>query len=497
VADAESKGKEVRPAAPAALPELASGVPAHPAVLRFDAASLRAPPPVAVAVPDDVAGASLRAEAILVWAALLSGRALPPAAADALVEAAARQRSPARLVESAVLRALAAAEAGDLYGALAGARQACRMAQAEALLEAECLAHLVLARLRRLAGRPHLGLHILLALARVAPPAWRSWIAWEMVLAGGARQAAPLLDSPAPGQDDPAARMARAALAFVAAVGAWDGAASASAGEALEAALPPWPSVAREGRCLLALLDARVPAPDADVVAWRRGEVAQVPLGLAGLGVTHDQPLGGEGTLACVHAAPGAPGIRVLRPGLPPAPTARNLEGVDEDGTGGARTETGLAALALAGPSGLVREEFFKAVYGFAFVAGRHQEVLNVLVHRMRTRLGDAGDIDRDQPQRRLALRLRVPVVVPDGRCEISAAERVLRALAALGAVGAQQTAEALRMPLRTVQRTLQQLVADGALATRRQGAHVLYRLQDTTFTSVTGARASAPAPVT
>ena len=43
------------------------------------------------------------------------------------------------------------------------------MAQSEALSQHEYLANVTLARVRRYSGRPHLALHILAALRRVAP----------------------------------------------------------------------------------------------------------------------------------------------------------------------------------------------------------------------------------------------------------------------------------------------------------------------------------------
>jgi DNA-binding transcriptional regulator PaaX len=41
-------------------------------------------------------------------------------------------------------------------------------------------------------------------------------------------------------------------------------------------------------------------------------------------------------------------------------------------------------------------------------------------------------------------------------------------------------------MPLRTVQAVLHKLVAEGACSTEREGRHIVYRIEDTTFTQVT-----------
>ena len=71
-------------------------------------------------------------------------------------------------------------------------------------------------------------------------------------------------------------------------------------------------------------------------------------------------------------------------------------------------------------------------------------------------------------------------------RCALPAADRVLRALATLGATTASAASDALRMPLRTVQSVLLKLVTEGACSTERDGRHIVYRIEDTTFTQVT-----------
>jgi hypothetical protein len=141
--------------------------------------------------------------------------------------------------------------------------------------------------------------------------------------------------------------------------------------------------------------------------------------------------------------------------------------------------------------------EFFRQVYGFPFVAQRHQTVLDVLCHRMRHLLADAGEIRRGHievpavggsesattTEPSLALAVSAPVIVADTRCLLPTADRVLRALASRGAMSANAAAQTLRMPLRTVQAILQQLVAEGACSSERDGRRVSYRIEDTTFT--------------
>jgi hypothetical protein len=191
-----------------------------------------------------------------------------------------------------------------------------------------------------------------------------------------------------------------------------------------------------------------------------------------------------------------------LFPGLALAPPARLL--ARDSAKSGGRTETGIAALALAGPSGMTRDAFFRSVYGFPFVAYRHRAVLDVLCHRMRGLLGDAGEIRREGGDAATAssgavsspppagpwitMVLREAIIVPDMRCVLPAADRVLRALSMLGATSATAAADSLRMPLRTVQAVLQQLVSEGACMLERDGRRVAYRIEDTTFTQVTSA---------
>ena len=85
-----------------------------------------------------------------------------------------------------------------------------------------------------------------------------------------------------------------------------------------------------------------------------------------------------------------------------------------------------------------------------------------------------------------IGLVLRETIVVPDMRCILPTADRVLRALALLGATSATVAAETLHMPLRTVQAVLQELVSEGACTIERDGRRVAYKIEDTTFTQVT-----------
>jgi hypothetical protein len=383
--------------------------------------------------------------------------------------------------------------------ALERARAASRSVGAAGDVELEYVAHLALARLRRLSGRPHLALHILGALGRSAPATWHGWIAWEMLLAGGAPQASALLDALAPSASRaqhgaPIVTLARAGLALLGAAEAGDRAALGAAARALTAGQPRWTAAMAEIAACAAMLDPEAPSAEPGVEAWRAGQRAAAPFGLHGLGVPPSAPIESERGYAYVAAQPGRPARRLLRAGLGLVTSARNLEGPDEAGKGGFRTETGLAVIALAGPAGLSREDFVRGVYGFKYVPLRHQGVLDVLVHRMRARLTDEATLERST-EAGLRLVVTRPFVVPDGRCTVPVGERVLRALATLGWTGVQSASEALQIPRRTTQRALQELVADGACKVSRSGGKLLYRVHDTTFTVMTmpgvaGARA-------
>jgi hypothetical protein len=442
------------------------------------------------------------------WLAFASVGVPPtPAQAHELHHRAAAARAAPLVIETTVLRALCTAAAGDLDEGAQIARRACRMAQAEGLPQEEYLANLVLARMRRYTGRPHLALHIAGALTRVAPPQWQPWLAWEVLLAGGDSGGSGGLDDAAVVAtglaDSPAVSATRALAAAVHAARAGDRRTFEDQIATVMSALPGFPSLRYEAEALAQAIDSqRDVGASGDIGAWRRGQVTQMPAGLHGIGAPQD--LGaGESAVAFVMASPGLPGCRVLRPGLGLAPRARTLDrdraddGESQTGggdTGGSRIFSAIATLALAGPGGLPRADFFHSVYGFRFVAERHQGVLDVLVHRLRDALGNSADIERGERPGDgadagpfVALSLHEPIVVADGRCALPVADRVLRALATLGTASAAEAAHSLRMPLRAVQNALSQLVSEGACNLERHGRKIFYRVHDTTFTQVTG----------
>jgi hypothetical protein len=475
-------------------PQLAAWVNVHKALTGTRGPD--AEPPVGDGLPD------VGLWSATLWQRLLTGdTAGQEAAAKLLFDEASRQRAAPQVIESTVLRALLALSAGSTDDAVELARRASRMAQSEALPQLEYLANIALARVRRYSGRPHLALHILAALSRVAPPAWQGWIGWETLLGGGdpGRREAPGGEL----SDAPAMKAERDLAALIAATRGGNRAIFVAAASALERSSAAWADLGREVQALLAALDPMRGAIPDFAIPWSRGETATIPCGLHGVGIPPGAAPEAEGATAYVVAMPGSPGRRFLRPGLVFAPSARFLaRDSTKTAAGGVRTETGIAALALIGDTGTTREVFFRNVYGFPFVAHRHQAVLDVLCHRMRNLLGEAGEVRRDSGEGgasdptispgpagpSLALVLKEPIVVPDMRCALPTADRVLRALATLGTTSASTAADSLRMPLRTVQAVLQQLVAEGACSIERDGRRVAYKIEDTTFTEVTSA---------
>lgn len=453
-------------------------------------ASLLAP-----AANRDDAGDVVLASARL-WQRLLAGdiEGLDAAGRD-LSERASRVAAAAAVIEANVVRALAALSNGSLDDAVELSRRASRMAQSEALSHHEYLANITLARVRRYSGRPHLALHILAALDRVAPSPWSGWIGWECLLAGGAR-------APRDALEFPSARAERPLRELLDSARSGDRRRFDAAAAAVAEAARIWPALAGEVAGLLAAIDPAADSIPDSMAAWTHGETATIPFGLHGVGVAQGEDPKSEDATAFVLARPGERGRRFLTPGLSLAPPARLL--ARDAVRSGARTETGIAALALAGEGGDTRDTVFRRVYGFTFVPYRHRAVLDTLCHRMRALLGNAGDIRRDEAETlvaeappspspaapamtpSIALVLREAIVVPDMRCVLPSADRVLRSLALLGATSASAAAESLRMPLRTVQALLQQLVAEGACTIERDGRKVAYRIEDTTFTQVT-----------
>ena len=481
----ETGGHTARSAAALACAELARA-----AVLALDADALAQIVEVHTRLLRGGEGAepALALGAARAWLALLRGDLDVLAPALEQLEPEAQKAGIATLViETATLRALTSMSQGDVEAALATARRASRMARTEALPQAEYLAHLVLARMRRLTQRPHLAVRILAALARTAPPPWYGWLAWELRFAGDQLTASAL--EAAPPQHTATSireRALPASVAFGRAVTAASQGDRASferelASAAAWAGHVPWRALELVAARIALDPDADASHADPTLEAWLRGATAEPPATLAGLCTVADAAAASESAAAYALARPPKPARRVLTLGLPLAgEEARRVQKVKRKK---GRTDTALAVLALAGPRGLTREELFREVYGFNYTPVLHQSVLDVLLHRLRGVVEPSGNIERGD---RIVLTLGEPLIVPDPRCTSTVDGQVLRLLATQAASTAKEAAEALGVSLRAAQAALQQLVSDGALISERRGNQVAYRVEDTTFSEPT-----------
>jgi hypothetical protein len=159
-------------------------------------------------------------------------------------------------------------------------------------------------------------------------------------------------------------------------------------------------------------------------------------------------------------------------------------DGDEESQRRRARTETGLAVLAFHAPEPMPLAVFFRSVYGFELNPEVHLAVLNTLVSRMRSAVGDAGVIIRGDAD--LSVRFRVDTALPDPRCAQPLEDRVLRVLVRMEAGTAKDAADRLGVPLRRIQEALKELTEGGACLKQRAGRQIAYVVEDTTFSPPT-----------
>jgi excisionase family DNA binding protein len=148
------------------------------------------------------------------------------------------------------------------------------------------------------------------------------------------------------------------------------------------------------------------------------------------------------------------------------------------------RTDSVIAELALAGPQGLDETSLFRNVYGFEFETARHTGVRNTLYTRVRKRMGESGNLVREDG--RIRIEVRQPFRVPDPRCSPPAEYALLNVLAKAKHMTAKEAAKMLGVPERTVQLAMQQLTEDGACRAVKVGRGLEYVLEDTTFSEPT-----------
>ncbi|MEM9190966.1 MAG: hypothetical protein AAGF12_17405 [Myxococcota bacterium] len=392
------------------------------------------------------------------WLALGQGRA---GEAVAAADAFQRDPSPARRIEAACIRALGRLEGGALEEARALARSASRMARTEDFPQSQYLSNLVLSRIRRFEGAPHLALRITDALAAVVSSPWGSWVAWEQALSGRI----PTVAAPE----------SEGFRELLASAQAGDLAGFDRAGESLLRGAR-WPGRRHALKANLAVLDPRVSAaamPE-EVRAFcdARGDAPGIVCGICTAG-----DFAAAGVLLLL-----LPDGRFRRIAGLGERLARTLLGIDHEPLSSSRTQ--LAIGALATNDSVSRDALFRKIYGFAFDVDLHDGLFRTLRYRVRKWLGDRGEMRLEGDDFRL--ELREPLLIPDPRCEESLEDRMLRYLARTEHQSAQEASRELGVPLRTAQGALQALIASGSVEGRRKGRRIEYRVEDTTFSEPT-----------
>jgi hypothetical protein len=451
---------------------LAAAQRVRAALLDFDGPAIEE----ARAVLDELAGDLTHSEAGD-WLAIADAwtriaRSAPIDARLADVEGRARHRGNAdQVIEASVARALSAELAGEIDEALSIARRASRMARSESMPQLEFLAHLCLARLRRVSGHPHLTMRIVSALGNVATPPWRGWIAWEKILCGADVDAT---------RDD--AELCRALSDVVRAARAGEVASFAEAAGELLTRAERFAPMFVDAQHLLAAIDplsdlSRAPSSVRD---FCRGEIHDVPRGLHGV---CDVDVNEGAPHVYVFSVPGHVSRRILAPGAGLARSAApGIAEIRGDGRQ-LRTDSAVAALAVAGESGVEEGELFRQLYGFDYEPARHQSVRGVLYGRIKKRLGDAGELVRSEGRIRIAHR---GLLVVDPRSSPPPEQRILSILAERKRSGAKAVANELGIPLRTVQEALRRMRDDGVLRSEKAARGLHYILEDTTFSEPT-----------
>lgn len=420
------------------------------------------------------------------WSLLLRGAYGDAAQIATEVEhEAARARDAALVIEAASIRALATAASGDLAEATTLARRASRMARTEAIPEQEWIAHLVLARVRRLTGHPHLATRILTALARVAGPDFQPWLRWELAMAGAVETAVEQ-ESTRPSHARDLSNAAELGAAWLVelcqAADAADAHRFDQAAAALEQAVR-WPMLAEEVAAALDACDVRRAPRDAAVRAWCAGATHDGPPLLHGLLTRAGSAPEDETAIAYVLVHPTYGCRRVPRMGYALF-DRRGITILEQGRRKQGRVETVVSALALAPGMELDEPACFADVYGFAFEPEVHRGVFGVLLHRAREYLGGAGSIEAGGG--RIRMTLATPILVPDPRCTKPMQDRLLRTVAQHGKASAKDVAKALGLSLRVAQTALAELSADGACVAHREGREVRYEVEDTTFSEPT-----------
>lgn len=390
------------------------------------------------------------------------------------------QKIASCLVDAEATLAFVLLSEGQIDQSVQIARRASRMAAAEELPYQELFAHLVLARVRRMAGAPFLASKILAALASIAPPPWHPWLSWESLLSGVTDPQRSVV--PCPAQE---ASWALTQLLIHARNGNRGGFDKAFANTLTM--LSGFAAMASDVTMLAACLDGSLTMDDAfpQVAEWSRGNSSEVPCGFHGI-VRAGQETEATPTVGFVWANPGRRARRILSAGIPLARSDGSVL-IDREKRPRDRTHAALAALALLDEQKTDERQFFGELYGFEYDHAYHKHVLDMLVGRMRTMLGDSGKINRAKGE--LRLELDGPFLLWDPRCERPLGDWILSALAEGGPQTAKATAALLGVSLRAVQNVLKDLTSTGACVQTREGRSLLYKVEDTTFSEPTQSR--------
>ena len=445
------------------------------ALLRFDVSGLRAHLEVHETMSRGLSTPAITLPVKLAhcWLDWLEGRSSVDAAVE-LGRAARQAQIAAHVIEAQVLTSLHHLSQGALDHATATARRASRMARAEAIPDAEALASLALARVRRRQDRPHLAVRILAGLAPHAPPIWREWMAWEAVLSGAlsirrldpsslAGRVVALADAARDGRPDLTQGPADALLART-------------------ANIHPLHADAQDAIAILCPnRSARGP-----IAAWRSGKTAELPAGITGVAFAGPVETTNDTTCARVVLLSSGKAQRVAALTSPAAVALYEADAGPAEGPTRPRTDSGLSALALAGGDMAV-PDYFRQVYGYAFDPAVHNAVLTMHTHRMRERLGDSATLTREDASFQLAPRHAL--LLRDPRCEEPLSHRVLRSIATAGRRSATELAQEMDVPLRTMQRMLKDLHVGEDVVVVKSGRSVAYEIEDTTFSEPTRSR--------
>ncbi len=466
-------GLEAQSAAAREAALIALGNAARRAVLDFDAAALQALGPSAEKLTRDLGPESLLAARLVpCWAALASGEAAQAHEhSGALLRDAAKSAAPAVVVEAHAVRALASIALGDHTEALALARHASLVGRSEGLPQLEFFVHLALARARRHARQPHLALRILEALAQLATPPWRAWLAWEQQLAGGA------LGDLTAAPESRARRAAESLAGALEAAKAGDNAAFAQQRQLVTQAVSGFAPLRLEADEVWAAIDPRLPAPSSELGAFREGTSVLAPAAIHGLRLRGSDD--DESAAAYVLLEPEQRGARLLHFGVPLFETPDRVR-IKQSQRKEGRVETLLAILALEPSSGLPESQVFREAYGFDFVPEIHRGVFDVLLHRARSAVEGVARLERVHGQ--LSLHAQAKLLLPDPRVSQRTTDRLLRLLSERGRASAKDAAGALGVSLRTAQAALAELSESGACETAKEGRSVAYVVEDTVF---------------